>query len=81
LTGKVESGLARRGETSMATKSAARPEATARKSVSKPQAAAKIASLIEEHMTERGFSEKQKNERVAEFAKRVDKATANHARR
>jgi hypothetical protein len=63
----------------MATKSVARPE-TGPKRLSKPQAAAKIASLIEEHMTERGLSEKQKNERVADFGKRVDIATARHAK-
>jgi hypothetical protein len=63
----------------MATKTVARPEAD-RKRLSRPQAAAKIASLIEQHMTESGFSEKQKDERVAEFGKRVDKATARHAK-
>ena len=31
----------------------------------------KMASLIEEHMTEKGWSEKEKNERVARFARRV----------
>jgi|HubBroStandDraft_1064217.scaffolds.fasta_scaffold258257_3 hypothetical protein len=64
----------------MATKSVARPEAEPEKRLSKPQAAAKIASLVEEHMTESGFSEKDKNKRVAEFGKRVDKATARHAK-
>jgi hypothetical protein len=65
----------------MATKTVARPEADSRKSLSRPHAAAKIASLVEEHMTECGLSEKQKDERVAEFGKRVDKTTGRHAKR
>jgi hypothetical protein len=65
----------------MATKTVATPEADSRKILSRPQAAAKIASLVEEHMTECGLSQKQKNERVAEFGKRVDKATVRHAKR
>jgi hypothetical protein len=64
----------------MVTKSVARPEAD-RKRLSRPQAAAKIASLIEEHMAECGLSEKQKNERIDEFSKRVDNAIARHAKR
>ena len=32
----------------------------------------KMASLIEEHMTEKGWSEREKNERVARFSRRVD---------
>ena len=63
----------------MASKTVARPAAD-RKRLSRAQAAAKIASLIEEHMTECGLSEKQKNERVAGFSQRVDKATARHAK-
>ena len=65
----------------MASKTVARPEADSQKGLSRPQAAAKIASLVERHMTECGFSEKEKNKRVAEFAERVDKATARHAKR
>jgi len=64
----------------VATKTVAKPETDPQKRLSKPQAAAKIASLIEEHMTECGLSERQKNERVIEFGKRVDKATAHHAK-
>ena len=32
-------------------------------------------------MTECGFTEKQKNERVTEFGKRVDETTARRAKR
>jgi len=38
-------------------------------------AARRIATLIEEHMTKCGLSEREKNKRVKQFAKRVDKAT------
>jgi hypothetical protein len=36
----------------------------------------KMASLIEEHMTEKGWSEEEKNERVARFARRVEARVA-----
>jgi len=65
----------------MATKTVARPEANPRKGLSRSQAAAKIATLVEEYMTECRLTEKQKNERVAKFGKRVDKAIARRATR
>ena len=65
----------------MATKTVARPEIDSQKGLSRSQAALRIASLVEEHMTERGLSEKQKNERVAKFGERVDEATAPRAKR
>jgi hypothetical protein len=37
----------------------------------------KMASLIEEHMMEKGCSEKEKNERVTRFACRIDARRAN----
>jgi hypothetical protein len=69
-----------KGENAMATKTAGRPEADSSKRISRSQAAAKIASLVEEHMTECGFSEEQKTQKVAEFGKRVDKTTARSAK-
>jgi hypothetical protein len=35
-----------------------------------------MASLIEEHMTEKGMFEEEKNERVTRFARRVDALVA-----
>ena len=49
--------------------------------LSKKEAAQKIASLVELAMTERGFSEQEKNRRVQRFAERVDKATRRSAKR
>jgi hypothetical protein len=48
------------------------------KSTKKPRTESlrKMASLIEEHMTEKGMSEEEKNERVARFARRVDARVA-----
>jgi hypothetical protein len=37
-----------------------------------PESLEKMASLIEEHMTEKGMSEEEKDERVARFARRVN---------
>ncbi len=65
----------------MATKSVARPGVNPRKGLSRSQAAAKIATLVEERMTESGLAEKQKNERVAKFGKRIDKTIARRATR
>ncbi len=47
---------------------------------SKENAAAKLASMIEEHMSDLGFSEEEKNLRVARFTKRADLAIENHAK-
>ena len=47
----------------------------------KAEAARKIASLIEEHMDERGLSEREKNQRVKSFGKRVDRAIQLRAKR
>jgi hypothetical protein len=49
-------------------------------SVSRANAASKLASMIEEHMSELGLSEEEKSLRVARFAKRVDVATESHAK-
>jgi hypothetical protein len=48
--------------------------------ISKENAAGKLASMIEEHMSNLGLSEDEKNLRVARFAKRADLAIANHAK-
>jgi hypothetical protein len=47
----------------------------------KAEAARKIASIIEEHMTECGLSEREKNKRVKSFGKRVDRAIQLRAKR
>jgi hypothetical protein len=47
---------------------------------SKESAAAKLASMIEEHMNVLGLSEEEKNLRVARFSKRADLAIENHAK-
>ena len=44
-------------------------------------AARRIAALIEQHMTDSGLSEREKNNRVKQFSKRVDKAIARRAKR
>lgn len=53
--------------------------------VSKPnrktEAARKIASIIEEQMSELGLSEIDKNKRVKSFGKRVDRAVKLRAKR
>jgi hypothetical protein len=36
--------------------------------------------MIEEHMSDLGLSEEEKNRRVARFSKRVDLAIESHAR-
>lgn len=43
-------------------------------------AARKIASLVEEHMTEKGWSEEEKDERVASFSRGVDAIRARASR-
>lgn len=52
---------------------------TVKRSAKKPRTEAlkKIVSLIEEHMSEKGWSERDKGERVARFSRRVD---ARHAK-
>jgi hypothetical protein len=47
---------------------------------SKENAAAKLASMIEDHMSNLGLSEEEKNLRVARFGKRVDATIENHAK-
>ncbi len=47
----------------------------------KAQAARKIASIIEEHMSECGLSEREKNKRVKSFGRRVDRAIQLRAKR
>jgi hypothetical protein len=59
----------------MASRALAKPKADRR------AAAQRIATLIEEHMTESGLSEQEKNKRVKQFSKRVDKAIARRAKR
>jgi hypothetical protein len=39
--------------------------------LSKKETAKKLATMIEEHMTELGMSEEEKNRRVAKFGERV----------
>ena len=57
----------------MASRALAKPNRT--------QAAARIATLIEEHMEESKMSAREKNKRVKEFGKRVDRAIRTHAKR
>jgi uncharacterized protein YjiS (DUF1127 family) len=47
---------------------------------SRENAASELASMIEEHMTDLGLSEDEKNIRVARFAKRADFAIEGHAK-
>ena len=47
---------------------------------SKKNAASKLASMIEHHMSDLGISEEEKNLRVAKFGKRVDVAIEPHAK-
>ena len=47
---------------------------------SRPQAAQRIASLLEQHMSEQGLSEKEKNAKVKQFATRVSSATQRRAK-
>jgi hypothetical protein len=42
-----------------------------------PESLEKMAALIEEHMTEKGMSEKEKDERVARFARCVNAKLAS----
>lgn len=50
------------------------------KTTSKPIVASQLASMIEEHMSDLGLSEEEKNLRVTRFGKRVDMATGHPAR-
>jgi hypothetical protein len=49
-------------------------------STSKQQAAAKLASMLEEHMRDLGLSDEEKNLRVTRFSDRVDSAIERHAK-
>jgi hypothetical protein len=49
-------------------------------SVANSDAASKLASAIEDHMTDLGLSEDEKNERVARFTVRVNSALARRAK-
>jgi hypothetical protein len=62
-------------------KMASRAVRPAAHKLSKPAAARKMASLLESHMAECGFSEEEKNQRVAKFGKLVDQAIRSHAKR
>jgi hypothetical protein len=48
--------------------------------LSKDAAARQIASLLETHMTEASLSEREKNQRVEKFGKRVDQAIRRNAK-
>ena len=48
--------------------------------LSRSEAAAKLASAIESHMSDMGFTEQGKDERVSSFAKRVTNAVARRAK-
>lgn len=50
------------------------------KAGSKENAAGKLASIIEQHMSDLGLSEDEKNMRVARFAKRADLAIESRAK-
>jgi hypothetical protein len=67
---------ARKKTTKMASRRASRRSAAA----SRENAAGKLASMIEEHMSDLHLSEEEKNLRVARFGKRVDLAIENHAK-
>jgi hypothetical protein len=62
----------------MATRIVASPEKE--KKLPRQEAAKRIASLVETHMTESGFSEREKNRRVAQFRKRVEASIARLAK-
>jgi len=47
---------------------------------SRENAAGKLASMIEQHMSDLGLSEEEKNLRVTRFGKRADLAIENHAK-
>jgi hypothetical protein len=47
---------------------------------SKHNVASKLASMVEEHMSDLGFSEEEKSLRVSRFGKRVDLAIESHAK-
>lgn len=70
------------GDKRMASR-AVRPDTQGHRQVklSKSDAARRIATLLDEHMTELGLSEKEKNKRVDRFGKRVDAAIRRHAKR
>ena len=47
---------------------------------SRPQPAQRIASLLEQHMSQQGLSQKEKNAKVKQFATRVSSATQHHTK-
>jgi hypothetical protein len=49
--------------------------------LSRAEAAKKIARLLEEHMTEMGLTEAEKDECAKQFARNVDKAIASARRK
>src|SRR6185437_13177761 len=66
FAGKYNSDMARRD-------SQRRSTPTIRGQKNRPSAAAqKIASLIEEHMSEKGWTEQEKKRRITSFSRRVD---------
>jgi len=67
-----------RKKTKMAPNRASRRSAV--EATSKEGAAGKLASMIEEHMSDLGLSEDDKNLRVARFVKRADLAIESHAK-
>jgi len=64
----------------MATNVVPEPTTPARKT-SREEAAKKIAGILEEHMTNAGLSEKEKNARVKKFSDRVDNAIRRSSKR
>jgi hypothetical protein len=50
------------------------------RTLSKKDAAKKLAAMIEQHMSELGLSDKEKNIRVAKFSEHVDHAIASRAK-
>lgn len=65
----------------MAATNPALGKAQQRRKLSRKDALRKMASIVEEHMSEMGLSDDQKNARVARFSKRVDRAIAARAKR
>jgi hypothetical protein len=65
-----------RGKRRMASGAVSKPNSQRR-----AEAARKIASIIEEQMSECGLPEKEKDKRVKSFGKRVDRAIELRAKR
>jgi hypothetical protein len=66
---------ARRKTAKMATRRTSKRGAASRENTS-----GKLASMIEQHMSDLGLSEEEKNLRVTRFGKRADLAIENHAK-